>query len=360
MNSDEIISSNLLTDKHCAFLMYLILKLYTMHNKKNLPGLLLFILLVTINTGCLKDKGFNNNEYGINDPDNSPNGIGFVQGIKFINPITLKLSSDAQTISAPLTLSILGNHPHDHDIKVQLAIDTSIIGNYNRDNAGLANFTALEILDPSLLSLQNEIITIAPGSQTANVVLNISSTLNLNPALKYGIALRIVNNDAGYPISSNRDEILLQSVILNAYDGVYQLHGQFYHPTLANSFPTFTFNVELWTTGPNSVIMYSPYYLDFLHPLSVTTNGSITAFGDQSPEYTINPSTHEVSVQNVYAGAVTFYTMGAGYDNNGYDSHWDSVNHKIYACFGYNINNSIFNPTQSREWIDTLIYTGPR
>ena len=36
-------------------------------------------------TGCLKDKGFDNHEYGINDPDTQPPGIGFPLGAKAKN-----------------------------------------------------------------------------------------------------------------------------------------------------------------------------------------------------------------------------------------------------------------------------------
>ena len=39
--------------------------------------LLALAAITMVSTGCLKDKGFENQEYGIKDPSSSPAGIGF-------------------------------------------------------------------------------------------------------------------------------------------------------------------------------------------------------------------------------------------------------------------------------------------
>ncbi|MFN8244966.1 MAG: hypothetical protein U0T56_01095 [Ferruginibacter sp.] len=54
--------------------------------------------LLFTGTGCLKDKGFENNEYGINGADNSPAGIGFHKGVTFKLNLGLDLSPDPQVI----------------------------------------------------------------------------------------------------------------------------------------------------------------------------------------------------------------------------------------------------------------------
>ena len=322
----------------------------------------LFILaaIFVSGTGCLKDKGFDNNEYGINDPDASPKGVGFLQGVKFVNPIGLNLTADPQTVETPLVISLLSAANTTSDVHVQVATDQSIVTQYNTDNAATANFVPLEVVDPSLFNLAGNDITIAAGEKLGTVVLNVPNATSFDPNTKYGIGVKITGADAGWTVATNEDEILLKISIKNVYDGKYELHGQFYHPTAAPSYPTFTVNVEMQTTAPNSVIMYSPDYDDFLHPWTATTGGSLTAFGSQSPEYTVDPGTLAISVQNAYVGAVTFYTMGLGFDNNGYDSRWDPTNKIMYDCFGYNNPGGIFNPAATRMWIDTLIYTGPR
>jgi len=43
-----------------------------MNMKKILSTTTLIIALSVAFTSCLKDKGFENNEYGINDPDTQP------------------------------------------------------------------------------------------------------------------------------------------------------------------------------------------------------------------------------------------------------------------------------------------------
>ena len=100
--------------------------------------------------------------------------------------------------------------------------------------------------------------------------------------------------------------------------------------------------------------MYVPDFEGYYHPW--TSGGSFTAFGLQEPEYTIDPATNKVTVQNAASGAVTFYTMAPGYD-----SHYDPATKTIYAKFGYNYApGPVFNPAANREWTDTLIYVGPR
>ena len=316
---------------------------------------LLLSAVLIAGVGCVKDKGFEDHQYGINDPDASPAGVGFLNGVGILNAVGLDVSTNSQGISTPLTISLLTPNVPTTDVHVTLAFDSMVVTSYDT-----ANHLQIVNLDPSLFHLQSTQVTIPAGSRTAVVQVNIDSTTTLDPNIKYGIGLRIANIDGGYIIASNQDEIVLQINVKNQYDGVYELHGQFYHPTAAPTYPTFTFTVEMWTTGANSVEMYSPDYADFLHPWSATTDGAITAFGSQSPEYTIDPVTNEVTVQNVFPGAVTFYTMGMGYDNAGYDSHWDPATKTIYANFGYNQPGGVFDPATTRAWIDTLIYIGPR
>ena len=53
--------------------------------KKISITLALFTAMAFAFTGCLKDKGFENGEYGINDPDTQPPGVGFQFGSKSRN-----------------------------------------------------------------------------------------------------------------------------------------------------------------------------------------------------------------------------------------------------------------------------------
>ncbi|MEI9909714.1 MAG: hypothetical protein WDO71_08565 [Bacteroidota bacterium] len=72
------------------------------------------------------------------------------------------------------------------------------------------------------------------------------------------------------------------------------------------------------TTGLNSVKMYVPEFGDYYHP--GLFDGVLNAFGSQEPDYTINPTTNAVTVQNSFPGATTFYTMAPGFN-----SHYDRL-----------------------------------
>lgn len=59
---------------------------------------LLLVAIAIAGTGCLKDKGFDNHEYGINDPDGSPAGVGFNLGVAFKQSVGINLSGDANQL----------------------------------------------------------------------------------------------------------------------------------------------------------------------------------------------------------------------------------------------------------------------
>ncbi|MEI9911736.1 MAG: hypothetical protein WDO71_20040 [Bacteroidota bacterium] len=179
----------------------------------------------------------------------------------------------------------------------------------------------------------------------------------------YGIGLTIKSVDQGYIVAANLKDIVFAFNIKNQYDGKYSIKGKFYHP----SYPYIPFatTVEMHTSGPNSVKMYWPAADDYANPWS--TGSALTWFDLQDPDFTINPATNAVTVQNVSAGAVTFYVMGQGFDNLGYNSRYEltpvppnTTPKTIYACYGYNAPGGVFAAGTTRMWIDTLVYTGPR
>lgn len=315
---------------------------------------LLLVAIAIAGTGCLKDKGFDNHEYGINDPDGSPSGVGFNLGVAFKHNVGINLSGDPQTVKGIINVALFSSTLAQNDINVKIASDPTIISDYNT-----ANGTSIIELDPSLFSFDGTDRVIKRGDKIDSVSVLVPSTLTLDPNETYGIGVKIVSADAGYTIATNENKLLLVIGIKNKYDGVYELHGQFYHPTAAPGFPLYTIEVEMWTTGPNSVKMFSPDFDGFYHPWSTGT--AITAFSSQEPEYTVDPVTEKVTVFNSFVPAATIYSMGIGYDNLGYDSRWDDGDKIMYANFGYNLGaGGAFNPAASREWIDTLIYLGPR
>ena len=66
--------------------------------KKILLTSSLFAVMALLLTSCLKDKGFDNQTYGINDPDTQPPGVGFPLGTK-TQGFGLNLTSSAQAVN---------------------------------------------------------------------------------------------------------------------------------------------------------------------------------------------------------------------------------------------------------------------
>lgn len=316
----------------------------------------LFTATALFLAGCLKDKGFDNHEYGINDPDTQPPGVGFAFGNRTKVDFGLDVTATTQVIGNIVYVQLFTGTPAASDVTVTLSNNsTALVAAYNAANPG-ANVQAL----PTAIWNVPMTLTIPAGSYNVSVPLNVTNTTALNPNIQYAIGLTITNVTGGYQIADNYKNLFILFGVKNQYDGRYNLRGQFYHP----SYPFYPFNVtvEMHTSGPNSVKMYYPPFDDYLNPFSTNAAGtSITGFDLQDPEFTVNQTTNAVTVQNVSAGAVTFYTMGLGYTNAGYNSRWDPATKTFYACYGYNLGaGGTFILGTSREWIDTARRLGPR
>ena len=305
-------------------------------------SLILLAFTVVLATGCLKDKGFDNQEYGIKDPSGtSTPGVGFnlKGGAGYIRLIGLDVSDVGQTIAADnLTIGYYAASNAPKDINVSIALDPSIVDDYNATNG-----TTIQLLDPSVYTIASQNLVIAAGRQNVSINMVVNSTLTLDPSTTYAIAFRIVNVDNGVKIASNMDKHLLIFNIKNKYDGRYELTFTNVHPTLNPTGLGGTVEVEMWTSGPNSVKIH--WEGSFYNPAIL--NGALNAFASQEPEYTIDAATNVVSVQNSFAGAVTFYTMFPGYN-----SFYDPATKVIDTKWGY----SGF----TRAWTQNFTYLGPR
>jgi flagellin-like hook-associated protein FlgL len=184
--------------------------------------------------------------------------------------------------------------------------------------------------------------------------ITVPNSLALDLSQTYAFGFRIKTVDQNGKISADAQTAVVEIGVKNNYDGKYKLNGAFYHPVSSPAYSTFTVDVEMHTTGANSVKIYYPDFGGYYHPKY--NNGTIDAFGAQEPDYTIDPATNKVTVQNSFVGAVTFYQM-----NPTFDSRYDPATKTIYAKFGYNYSaGPVFNPAANREWMDQLVYVGPR
>lgn len=232
---------------------------------------------------------------------------------------------------------------------IKLTKNASLIDDYNT-----ANHTEFVELPSAAYTLDTDLsaVTFAPGEFAKKIKMTIDKS-HLDLSEQYALGLTISEAPSDVKISVEKDA-LFSIGIKNAYDGAYTLNGAFYHPTSSPGYDAFTLDVELHTSGPNSVKLYIPEFGGYYGP--GLFSGVLNAFGLQEPEYTVNPVTLKVTAQNSYSAAVTFYTMAPGYD-----SHWDPATKTMYVKYGYNYSaGPVFNPALNREWTYQLVYEGPR
>jgi len=302
------------------------------------------LAVAMLGTGCLKDKGYDNNEYGINDANNSPAGIGFHKGVQFRVGLGLELTADPQTINNQAVIMLMGAVP-SRDVTVTIAIDPTIVSDYNTQN-GTNIINMVEGVD---FSIPGTTFTIPAGSRQVNVPISVPSTASFSSNDTYGIGVKIVSADAGYVLSSNQNRLLLAINLKNRWDGIYNLRG--YHNRVPFTFP-YEVEMHMETYGPTSDIFYWPDVGTYGHPIGVGPNNSLSWYGTAvQPVVVFDPATDLVTdVYGVGAGGppITMLT-GAGVGV----SRYDATTKTIYVNWNYN-NNPL------RAFFDTLTFIRPR
>ena len=318
--------------------------------KRILSSSLILAALAVAFTGCLKDKGFDNHTYGINDPDTQPPGVGFPRGVSAKYSVGVDLSATPQNINGVVYVNLEAGNPAKSDIHITLAINDALRTAYNT-----ANGTNILALPSSAYSLTLS-LTIPAGSRNVEVPLVLPNTSVLNPNDTYGLGITIASVDGGYLIASNLKNLFIEIGLKNKYDGVYRLNGV--HNRSPYTFP-FETEVEMWTTGASSVAMFWPDGGDFGQPIG-TGPGSVNWYGNAvSPNFIFNPTTNECINVNLQVGAavtLAMVTLDNTPDSNPDGpiyNRYEPTPKKMYLTYQYNGNNL-------RRFYDTLTYLRKR
>jgi hypothetical protein len=306
--------------------------------KKILSTTTLIIALSVAFTSCLKDKGFENNEYGINDPDTQPPGVGFPLAANKKNTVGLNVSGSNQRVDDIVFVNLNAGITAPTDIQVTIALDSNIVKAYNT-----ANSASIKILGYSMFSLPSTTVTIPAGSRNAQIPINVPSTLTLDPNSSYGVGIKITAVTGNYLIAGNMKNLMIEFTIKNKYDGRYNLRG-YHNRTSPDYSAPYNTTVNMVTTGPNSVTMFWPAAGLYAHPIA----GGTGYYGSFTTNFYFNLATNYMIGwdQTPYPPSVTWQYNP--------DSRYDPVEHIIYAHFWYNNNPG------GRAFFDTLRYLGPR
>ena len=194
--------------------------------------------------------------------------------------------------------------------------------------------------------------TFLPGEFAKELYITVPDATLLNPSALYALAFTIKTADANGVISTQKS-VIREIGAKNAYDGIYKDEFCNYHPSANTGYTCSTTVVHMITTGATKVKMFWPDAGNFGNPSVL--GGNLNYFGAQEPEYTVNTATNAVTVQNVAAGAGTFYTMAVGYNHR-----YDAATKTFYVKYGYSYTVPGVFDAGCREWTIKLTYTGPR
>jgi len=289
-------------------------------------------------TGCLKDKDFEGEKYGIQVRE--AKAVSFPQTASSPVIVGITGSPNPVTVAGPF-ITVEAGGSATANINVKLAYDQSLVTAQGLTPlpAGTFNLNTLDVVVPR------------DSSFVRDLRLTVLNSDQLDPNLRYGVGLRIVSADNGYQVAANMRTVVIGFTIKNKYDGIYRLQGYHNRPNL--NYP-YDVTIHLVTRGPNEVNFYWPEVRSNGHPIG-TGPGLTSWYGaDVSPSIVFNTSTNLVT--NVYnlssAVPITMFT-GAGSGVSRFEDDPVPTNRKIYVYFNYNGN-------PQRAFFDTLTYIGPR
>lgn len=307
--------------------------------RKYLSSILVAAALITGLQSCLKDKGFENNEYGLKDPAGQL-AVSIPQAVDGISIMGVDFVNTSQTFK-PLVVQLESANPAANDIHANLVLNNALVGDYNT-----ANGTSFVILPTSAYNIPTLKITIPKGSHYASLNINVPNASTLNPLTTYALGFSLSSLDeSGIAIPENMRNVVVQFSIKNKYDGKYNIKGFFVRTDAAGAAYNgpFSAKVEMQTTGAASVDMYYPAYGIVANPFNAG------AFSNVGPRITFDLNTDKiVSIYNQSGGGAPAMTL------IGTDNRYDASKKIIYLKYYYNSD-----PT-NRIFSDTLTYTGPR
>ena len=245
--------------------------------------------LIIMGTGCLKDEGFENQEYGVKITE--VKGVAFPESSK--SPVMVGITSQTTptVINGPI-ITLEQDGVATSDVQVTLTLNNALV-----TDAGLTPLPAGSFTVNSLT------VTIPAGKKSSEAVkITIPNSTVLNAALSYGVGFSISSVDQGYKIASNQKNVVMGFTIKNKYDGVYKLKiktvGWGAYGIADGVTGTYPGEIELITVAENSVSLFSTYRGDDLQPAftgGVGVLGGPTAFGATTPLFVFNTTTNQLT-----------------------------------------------------------------
>lgn len=285
-------------------------------------------------TGCLKDKEFENEEYGIQIKD--------IKGVAFplapSSPIIGSINSQTTTQDFQLPNVVLNQEGvAASDVTVTISPNNGLIAEAMAEDPTLV----LTELPATAYSVSTLSVVIPKGAKFSDAFkLTIPNSASLDPNNTYALGFSITAVSAGYTIAANQKDIVVGFAIKNKYDGVYSLR---FRSTgwaaygIADNAPSQEYEtvVDLETTGANTVDLFNNYFQAYLLPGftgGVGTVSGSTAFGATTPRFVFDTNTDAlIDVINTSPPDARNRTLEI--NTAVPDSRYDPATKTIYASF---------------------------
>ncbi len=312
--------------------------------KKALKTQLLLGSALMMLAGCLKDKGYEDGDYGT--ITNKTEGDKFISiPIASRNPNVVGIESKAGKQPVELfTLSYDYKSPAETDLAVTVAVNNSLITD-----------PTVKILPPSEYDIPSLTHTIKAGQVISDPFMANINTGNLDPNFKYGIAFSITNVPSGIEIPSNLKNVILLFTIKNKYDGIYSFRGR--HDMASDRSSAwlrtpydYPYEIHLITAGPNTVRFFNTAFNAGFHPLMTP---GVSGFGSTEPVFTFDANNNIVTVVNGFPNPSNGRAFVINSAVSG--SKYNPSNKKVYAA--YIMNQPGFEPM---PLFDTLTFIKKR
>jgi hypothetical protein len=181
---------------------------------KKFTNILSFALLTLTLSSCLKDKGYEENKYGINQET--------AESLKVINmPVTATTFTIAKTVSLAtaggtavantLPIHLSAKDVASEDIAVTVAPDAAVLATYNATLATASQYVQAPAANYTIANAG--VTTIPTGSRDAAGV-TITYTPNTLGVGRWAIPVKITSvNKSGYTISGNQYYRILTIIV---------------------------------------------------------------------------------------------------------------------------------------------------
>ena len=233
------------------------------------------------------------------------------------------------------------------------------------DAYNTANGTAYELLPTSAYTItpgsgvtvngDTWTINLAPGELARPISIELDKA-QMDLSKSYAFGLQITQTTVGTP-SLASSVVIVNPLVINKYDGVYEVTGTMVDAASAALTGLFPFEYHLITTGEKSVAGFDPYWWeDYFIP--IYSGPDVSGYGGFSPVFAFDANDNIIAVTNIYGQPATNGRY-AELDPSGINK-WDPATGNIDVKFFMFQPSAVAlpNPRVSFDW--HLAYTGPR